>query len=108
MRAEFQPRHGDIRVFAEDHRYGDPYVWCSSMQIFSDGKSCEIGPYVGKLPLSAFKAMVVMCRELGIERVLAITYPTGAEGGRREKWITIPIRPTKIQQFYDQTFSEGS
>lgn len=106
MRAEFQPRHGDIRVWDDSGQYGDPYLWCSSMQIFSDRQSCEIGPYQNKISLSVFKALVAMCQDMGIRRVLAVTYPDGADGPRREKWIQIPTRPTKIQQFYAQTFPE--
>jgi hypothetical protein len=103
MRAEFRPRHGDIRVFTDEQRYGDPYVWCSSMQVFSDGKSAEIGPYEKKISLSVWKALVKMCASMGIERVLAVTYPQGAGGPRKERWITIP---TLAQQFYKDDFSD--
>lgn len=86
--AEIEPYAGAIRFWEVDKQYGDPYDWCGSIR-WRSKEEVEIGPYDTKITLTAWKEIMKACKEAGVKRILATTYPGGAGTEPRQKWITV-------------------
>ncbi len=67
--AHVEPLAGVIRVFADDAKYGDPYVWNASVRYIDDQTVEILGFMIAPKP-SAWRAIVEFFSDEGIKAIV--------------------------------------
>ena len=85
MRAELEHVTSWLRVWQDGDQYGDPYEWFVGVR-WLNRTEIEICGQTEKLTQGIRNAVIQVCKEHGIKRILAVTYPSRV---RTVTWIDV-------------------
>jgi hypothetical protein len=87
MKAQINHLISQLRIFeSNDAKYGEPYA-ISAIIKWIDSESIEISGLDRAITIPAWKAVLKLCQEMKIKRVLAVRYRNGVPVDR---WIDVP------------------
>lgn len=86
--AEMEHVSSVLRVWNDGNGYGDPFIWAVAVRWITKSE-VEILLQQKQLTSGIYRAVMSEMRQAGVKRILVRTFPDGADGPQRSRWLDV-------------------